>query len=234
MKPVRMYSEKTPRLSEAVKNAIETRPFLKTPLELDLINYSSLARQIKPQLEKQLGQKISVESIAMALHRNVATKVYAGGKQKKSLLEVIADCKVHLLSDMIALHYPYSRKLQERLHNVKAKIENGGGNLYNIERANEISLITQKQFRDEVQKIADKTEPLEEYHDVALLSVQYPPKGLDQPGVFNYLVSSLTAADINLLGVFSSYSKISFVVSEKDAAEAYLKIAQSIETAKTL
>lgn len=227
-------TSKRVKLAEAVKRAAEAYPYLIAPMEAGLVNYSALARKIKPQLDKQLGQNLSVEAIAMALHRNVQPVSLKARDQPDAVLDVVAGCKVHLLPDMVALHYPYNRKLQERLHQVKAQIEHDGGNLYNVERTNEISLVTQKQFQPQMQKAAEKIHPLDEYPDVALLTIQYPPRGMTQPGLLNYLVQSLTSANINLLGVFNSYSKISFILSEKDAPGAYRRIAQSIETAKLI
>lgn len=66
-----MSNTKPTKLSAAVKAAVEAYGFLKTPMELGLVNYSALARQIKPALEKQMDQELTVEAIAMALHRHV-------------------------------------------------------------------------------------------------------------------------------------------------------------------
>ncbi len=231
---MRIRHEKNPKLSDAVRQAVDAQPFLKMPMEMGLVNYSALARKIKPHLEKRLDSALSVEAIAMALHRNVEPSPLKVREQPKDVLDVIAGCKIHLLPDMVTLHYPYNRKLQERLHQVKTTIEQQGGNLYVIERENEISITTQKKFQSQVNKIAEKVEPLDKYHDVALLSIQYPSKGLKQPGVLNYLVQCLTSANINLLGVFNSYSKISFGIAENDAPTAYERLSSAIATAKTL
>lgn len=224
-------AEKGLRLSEVVKQAIDAYPFLKTPMELGLVNYSALARKIKPQLEKQLGQALSVEAIAMALHRHVEPTT---PQSMKGPLAVIAACKVQLLPDIGAVHYAYSRKLQERIHQAKGDIENRGGNVYVVERAVEISIITQSQFMDQILKAADKAKPLARHPNLSLLTVQYPAEALEKPGVFNYFVEALNQSNVNIVGVFSSYSKISFVVADADAHRAYDRLVRAINAAKTL
>jgi len=224
-------AEKGFRLSEAVKQAIDAYPFLKTPMELGLINYSALARKIKPHLEKQLGQSLSVEAIAMALHRHVEPATPAGLSGPS---DIIAACKVHLLPDIAAVHYAYSRKLQERIHQAKGDIENRGGNVYVVERAVEISVITQSQFMDQIIKAAEKAKALARHPDLASVTVQYPPEALDKPGVFSYFIDALHQSGVNIVGVFSSYSKMSFVVAEADAHRAYDRLVRAINAAKTL
>ncbi len=224
-------AEKGVRLSEVVKQAIDAYPFLKTPMDLGLVNYSALARKIKPQLEKQLGQALSVESIAMALHRHVEP---SSQQMLNRPLDIIAACKVQLLPDIAAVHYAYSRKLQEKIHQAKTDIENRGGNVYVVERAVEISIITQSDFIEQILKAADKAKPLARHSNMALVTLQYPPEALDKPGVFSYFVETLHQSNVNIIGIFSSYSKMSFVVAESDAHRAYDRLVRAIAAAKTL
>src|SRR5258706_5208348 len=54
---------------EATKVIIERSRYLTEAMSKDLINYSSLARYIKPELEKTLMKPISEASIIMAVKR---------------------------------------------------------------------------------------------------------------------------------------------------------------------
>ncbi|MBI5226461.1 ACT domain-containing protein [Candidatus Micrarchaeota archaeon] len=226
--------EKTPKLSAAILRTIQAYGFLKTPIEMGLINYSALARKIRPALEKQLQERLTVEAIAMALHRHVKTDADFQKPSNLAALGVIAQCKVHILSDMSTSHYPYDRKLQEKLHQAKAIVEHQGGNLYVIERANEITIITQNQYRAVVSRLTHNAKTLDDYRNVSVLTVQYPTEGVKQPGVFKYLVRALSDAGVNLLGVFSSYSKISFVIADADAPAAYDGLTRAIQNANTM
>lgn len=136
---------------------------------------------------------------------------------------------------MTTIHYPYSRKLQERVNHAKTLVENQGGNMYQIERMNEISVITQSQYLDVIKKqLADAAKPLEEFHNLSLITIQYPPECNKKIGVFNHFMQALNEATVNLLGVFTSYTKISFLVAEADAPRAYEKLNRAIAAAKAL
>src|SRR5579885_3395681 len=54
---------------EATKQIIERSRYLVEAMSKDLINYSSLARYIKPELEKMLYKPVSEASIIMAIKR---------------------------------------------------------------------------------------------------------------------------------------------------------------------
>ncbi len=221
---------KPPKLSQAIKDAVEAYAFLKTPMELDLVNYSALARKLKPSLEKQLGEPLTVEAIAMALHRHARPDT----PKKNGLFKMISECKIQLLPDMATMHFPYNRKLQEKLHAARAMIEHQGGNTYIIERTTEISIITQSQFVDTISRYAEDSKQLSQDRNLSLLTIQYPPEGNYVPGLFNYFTTVLGQAGINIYGMFSSYSKVSFLVDEPAAPFAYDKMTRALAAARSL
>src|SRR3989338_2569000 len=54
---------------EATKKIVERSRYLSEAISKGIINYSSLARYIKPELEQMLMKKISNASVVMALNR---------------------------------------------------------------------------------------------------------------------------------------------------------------------
>src|SRR6185312_8220822 len=54
---------------QATKKIVERSRYLTEAMSKDLINYSSLARYIKPELEKMLFKPVSEASIIMAIKR---------------------------------------------------------------------------------------------------------------------------------------------------------------------
>src|SRR5438309_5229850 len=54
---------------EIVEKIIKRSPFLSEAIEKDIINYSSLARLLKPEIEQMLIKPVSEAAILMALRR---------------------------------------------------------------------------------------------------------------------------------------------------------------------
>jgi hypothetical protein len=57
------------RISDLVEQTVLETPFLEEALGLGLINLSSLARRLKPRIEKALLRKVSASAVTMALKR---------------------------------------------------------------------------------------------------------------------------------------------------------------------
>ena len=56
-------------IPNAVEEVIKKKPFLEGALVEGLINLSALARQLKPEIEKQVGKAVNDSAVIMALNR---------------------------------------------------------------------------------------------------------------------------------------------------------------------
>ena len=56
-------------LREALEECLRKRPFVEEALQDDLINLSSLARVIKPDIEYLIGKEIKESAVVMAIRR---------------------------------------------------------------------------------------------------------------------------------------------------------------------
>ena len=54
-------------ISAAVEHYIKRKPFLQSALAQGIINLTSLARQVQPEIEQQLGREIRSGAVVMAL-----------------------------------------------------------------------------------------------------------------------------------------------------------------------
>jgi len=57
-------------VSQTVKRMIDSKPILQESMIEEVINYSNLAVKLKPQIESELGKKVKVSAIVMALRRH--------------------------------------------------------------------------------------------------------------------------------------------------------------------
>ena len=56
-------------ITKRVETLVARWPLIKQGLDLDLINLSSLARYLRPQIESEIGERISEAAVLMALRR---------------------------------------------------------------------------------------------------------------------------------------------------------------------
>ncbi|MBI5036151.1 hypothetical protein HZC09_02295 [Candidatus Micrarchaeota archaeon] len=225
-------STESVRLSGIVGETVSDMSFLHESMRLGLLNLTALARMIKPTVDKRLGgENVTVEAITMALRRYTLAVPYKGSAE---LFGIISECKMNIQSDMTCVNYPYSEEFMEQLNHLKGEIQFEGEKMYVIQRSDEISVITHTKFMDEVKKVAGTLKPLSENRNLALLTIAYPKKGYDIPGLYNFFISKFNDAGVNLWNTFSSYSKISFLVNEDDAVLMYDRLNKAFKSAKEL
>ncbi|MFQ8807075.1 MAG: hypothetical protein ACLR8Y_21010 [Alistipes indistinctus] len=75
-------------IPNAVEEVIKKKPFLEGALVEGLINLSALARQLKPEIEKQVGKAVNDSAVIMALNRlvspsraDVRDEIQEGGRE---------------------------------------------------------------------------------------------------------------------------------------------------------
>ena len=56
----------------------------------------------------------------------------------------------------------------------------------------------------------------------------------DVPGILDFYTEKFDQAGVNLLEVFSTRGKISFLIRQKDAAKAYENMMNGLESIKTM
>ena len=78
-------------ISECVKTIIFRKPFIAEALQKDLINISSLARNIKPEIEELLKKEVQDGAVIMALQRYSQEKEIVISKNLRLCLNNISD-----------------------------------------------------------------------------------------------------------------------------------------------
>src|SRR3990167_2959908 len=110
-----------PQVVEAI---IKDSPILSESIDEGLVNYSNLARKIKPDIEQQLFKKVTVGSIIMALKR-LKVSPSSGTKKLQEMLGKITDLSMR--SNLVALTFSNSPTLfecQSRLLHIASNTPN--------------------------------------------------------------------------------------------------------------
>lgn len=106
-------------VSQLVEKTIINSPFLEEALSRGLINYSSLARQLKPEFEKILYKDLQTGSIVMALKR-YSKKLKSGNSVKlNNVLREISDFTVR--SNIVSFTFENSPNLVEKQQKIMEK-----------------------------------------------------------------------------------------------------------------
>ena len=108
-------------IPNAVEEVIKKKPFLEGALVEGLINLSALARQLKPEIEKQVGKSVNDSAVIMALNRLVPRlELMSTMKFKK----VVSSSIVPLVDEIFADEHKISQTQNLSSITVKLPAEN--------------------------------------------------------------------------------------------------------------
>ncbi len=207
-----------------VKEEIINNPILINYLKRNLINISSLSRELLGKI-KRYNSKATIESISIAIKR--FQKELKNNNFENKLREVIKNIQIVLRDDLILLYLEY------RNNDSKNIINYNNDNLFNLKflpddillvnyGINDITLILDKKNEKKINlKIIEKKEKL------SLISLKGDYR--DSIGFVNLFLNRISMEGINIVDMISTKKQFNFIVNEKDAIKVF-EICKNIKS----
>lgn len=188
---------------EATKKIIERSRYLSEAISKGLINYSSLARYMKPEIEQMLIKEVSVASIMMALKR-LESQLRPNSNYNKVFIkkpEIILRSNLVLVTVSSKTVFDFE----------KFVFKNQG-----LQEASYI--ITQDIFS---QSKISKEDVLVFVSDLSSLSIKLPDETLRTPGIYYFFLKSLAWEGINIIEFTSTPHELTIILEDKDIERAF-------------
>ena len=196
-------------ITSYVEDWISINPFYAGLLSKDQINCSSLAREIKPIIESRVGNKISAESIIVALNR-AKHKLPAIAETNYS--KYIGDLSVQ--SNLAVLTIPQTGLNEKEFLLAIANLHQKQEYCLHTRGVWHTALIgTDTTISNLAQKFADST-IVEQ--NLAAITIRLKKGHLEVPGVCAYVLQLLAMRNINLQEVTSSYDELTLIIKAVD------------------
>lgn len=201
---------------EATKKIIERSRYLSEAISKDLINFSSLARYIKPELEDMLIKDISQASIVMALKRlqKDFKPKYSSGSIFKSPPEMTIRSKMFLATIQRTKESEeiLSQLFIHRIKGIFSSISIG---------ATEIQISGSQTLFAEVEKSFKKKLILISQTNISQITIFLPEEALKTPGVYYFFLKSLAWEGINIIGSSFTNSEFTLFFQDNDINRAF-------------
>lgn len=208
--------------------------FLQQPFKLGIVNYSALARVIKPLVEQKTGEEAGLDAIIMAIRRN---NELFGKLDDERVYSLLGECTLSLRTGMVCVHFKRTNELYQKVVEFERTINwLSGERIYVNQRTDEISIMTLSRFLPNLLEMIkdDPSQLLGKQENMAMLTIRFPASALHTHGFLHLLTSQFETLGINIVAVFSSYSRLSFVCDEVDAPAVYDRIAKVIRDSKKM
>jgi hypothetical protein len=212
-------------IAERTRSYIDAHPSVKDCISKDLINYSSLARQIM----KDLG--IKNEEAVMIACRRYAVKL-AKSDHERDILRILANSRLEVKTKICIVTAKNDWTVLQRLETVFQKLINEKAIMQIIQGAQAITVIADEKLKNEVINAVGRENILKVRQDLVEITVKSPERIVETSGVFAFLASNLAENNVNVVETVSCYTDSIFIVNEADMIYAYSILTKVIESAE--
>jgi hypothetical protein len=198
-------------ITKLTESYISEHPFVKDCLKKNLINYSSLTRQICRDLNLDSGKNFDAVLIAC---RRFYNKIKKEPTVEKKILEILKGSKIEVRNKITAIvlekNIAFS-SLLEIEKDAKKLLET----FHIIEGASAVTIIASDEFSSRVKKNF-RNRIIKENTDLVEVILKSPKQIETTAGVISYLYSLLGENSINVYETLSCWTDTIFLVEEED------------------
>lgn len=205
------------RVSDVIERIVRTTPFLEEGLQRGIINYTALARELRPEVRKILIKDVETAAIVMTLRRLEVTF------QKKTghatvVKNIITDMTVrsHLVTYTYA-NSPTITDIYAKLHHLVSE-----GSFCNISQGvRESTVIISEDLGESIEKLMKNERKINTQKSACSISMRLTEEANNVSGTYAMILKLLAWEGITILEIVSTYQELTLVVGKKDIDKAF-------------
>lgn len=207
-------------ISETVTEIVSRKPFLEETLASGLINLSSLAREIHPEVCAKLNKDVKHGAIVMALKRLKPTINFQINLRVKKVINLLGDIIVRSsLADYTFRNSPTLIVAQTKLLDIISKRTEI---FYAFSQGiYETTLILSDSIDDEVRALFARESMTYNFRNLSSITIKLPEENSQVFGVYYHILKKLAYEGINILEIVSTTHEFTVIVNDEDVDSAF-------------
>ncbi|TCP27908.1 hypothetical protein EV195_10167 [Tenacibaculum skagerrakense] len=207
-------------IQEAVETTIRKTPFIEEALNEKLINVSSLARVILPEVAQQLKKEVKVGAVMMAINRLSPVNELRIRKNIKKLALNLGDVIVR--SDLCDFTFKNTPTLFKRIAKILDKASENNDLFLTISQGIfETNIVASIILQPFIVEIFEEENLINNVTDLASITIKLPKENLEQSGIYYFILKQFAWANIAVQEVISTTHEMTIVVKESDVNETF-------------
>jgi len=200
-------------IQETVEEIIHKTPFLTEALNDKLINVSSLARKIQPDVEKMLDKDVKEGAIMMAINRIPPTQHI---KLQKNLKKFILDLGDFLVrSDLCDFTFKNSSSIPKAIAKIMSDVSDTSDYFFTVSQGIfESNIVASRNLTDKIESTFKEEKLICKASNLASITLRLPEGNLEQSGIYYFIMKQVAWADIPVQEVISTTHEMTLVVHE--------------------
>jgi len=207
-------------IQKTVETIINRTPFIEEAMQEKLINVSSLARTIQPEVENILGKKVKSGAIMMSINRISPINILRIRKNIKSFSLNLGDFIVR--SDLLDYTFKNTSTLHKQISVLFSKIGNNRESFFTVSQGIfETNIVISKNLKPEIEKLFIRENIVNSLENLASITIKLPKINVEQSGIYYFILKQLAWANIPLQEIISTTNEITLVVKEEDINKTF-------------
>lgn len=213
-------------VAHLVKKIIEQKPFLQEALSKGIVNNAALAQQLLPEIEMELQKKIKFSAVNMAIRR-LSEHV---GRTFITTAKFTGESYVVARSHLVEIVVYNRENIQPLLAKVYSVVDLKRGDFLTITQGiYETMLITNAKYEGKIVRLFPKIILRKVIRNLSSLTINISEQSVHTIGLFYLVTRALNWENINIIDIVSTFTEMTFIVSERDSARAFTILKELIE-----
>ncbi|HDO19218.1 MAG TPA: hypothetical protein ENG74_00660 [Thermoplasmatales archaeon] len=208
-----------PTVSHVVRKLVNKSVTLRSALVRGIASYGAIAKQIKPDVERELGREVHHYAIVTALRRYAKETNKCRIEKKKT---TVPDIDFTMRTNILYVGLLRSPSLMEKLKKLHDLVKFENGDILNIVYGrNFVSIITNDRYMKKILSQLEGEKIIRVKDDLVSLSISFSNADAHDPFTLLQAVENFAWENIDLYGVVSSEDEIIFLLDGEDALDGY-------------
>lgn len=205
-------------IAHVVNKLVDEKIYLHEAISKGIASFGSVAKQLKPEIEKELGKKVEHTAIVTALRRY-------SEKINFKFKEIKFDTKyseVNLKTHIIDINVLKTQDVFDKLKRFYDLIDYEKGDiLHVIYGRTHVAIVTNERYREKILNLLQNQKIKKVEEDLVALTFTVGRERIDKPGVLFQITRNFTWENINIIEIISVDTEVTFIVHKDEAIKGY-------------
>ena len=212
-------------ISHIVNKLVDERIYLHEALSKGIASYGSVAKHLKPEIEKELGKEVEHSAVVTALRRYSEKLTTKFNNVKFSTKYSEVNLKTHIID----INVVKTQELFDKLKRFYDLINFEKGDiLHIIYGRTHVAIVTNERYKEKIINLLQNQKIKKIEENLVALSFTVGKERIDKPGVLFKITRSLAWENVNIIEIISVDLDVTFIVDKKDAIKGYNALEQLI------
>lgn len=213
-------------IATKVEQIVSESAFITEGMSRGLINLSELARQLRPQLEKDLWKPVGQAAVVMALTR-LSDRLQKCERNETHLLSQTGELTTR--SDLTEFTFPYSATFGQSQRRLLTLAEDHPGVYVTaIRGVREVMVVVGRPLIPAVEDAMRTEHRLARMDNLTALTLRLNPDARGTPGIYHAILKRLAWEKISLVNMICTFSELTVLLEQSQTGRAFAVLSKAI------